>query len=303
MSTKVFVGNLSFKTREPDLAKAFEECGTVKSTNIIARGPRSLGYGFVEFEKPEDAAKSVGAMNKKEIDGRPVNVELARPRDPNAPIVPRVPRPRRQPMMRTAPQQAVAGQQPIQGQQPLQGQAFQPRAPRRFPRPPRATGAPQQAIAGQPQQPIQGQLPLQGQRAPRRFPRRPHVPRVQPTGEASKTTLFVANLPFVVDDAGLLEIFEGMNVKEAHVVTRQNGRSKGYGFVTFENEADQLRAMQTVDKSLVENREISVHPAFAQPPKPVTPAVVPAATNTTPVTPVQPTAPVTTAPVTEAKTN
>jgi RNA recognition motif-containing protein len=66
-----------------------------------------------------------------------------------------------------------------------------------------------------------------------------------------------------VDDEGLLEIFEGMNVKEAHVVCKPNGRSKGYGFVTFENEEDQKRALDAVDKTIVEGRDIAVRPALA----------------------------------------
>eukprot|EP00727_Mastigamoeba_balamuthi_P007902 m51a1_g3732 putative rna-binding region rnp-1 domain-containing protein (346) ;mRNA; f:29425-30653 len=275
MSTKVFVGNLSFKTREPDLAKAFEVVGPVKGTNIIARGPRSLGYGFVEFEKPEDAERAVTELNKKEIDGRAVNVELARPRD----FVPAV---------------AAAGVAAPDGTvaAPVAAAVAQPGAApqQRVARPPRAPRAPrvnngqprqqqqQQAPMGQPmqqrqprQQQQQMQMQQQGQqvvmqqqpRQPRRQPRSPRTTTQQAPGEASKTTLFVANLPFVVDDGGLLEIFEGLNVKEAHVVMRPNGHSKGYGFVTFENEADQQKAMQTVDKSIVEGREISVRPSVA----------------------------------------
>lgn len=321
MSNKVFVGNLSFKTREPDLAKAFEEVGPVKSTNIIARGPRSLGYGFVEFEKVEDAEKSIGVMNKKEIDGRPVNVELARPRTEPAPGTtttnttaapgtttttngvagthpPRAPRPNRFPRrVAPVPGTGINSAAPVVGGVPQgnvpQTQGFRPRGPRRFP--------PRTVIPGQvaPQGTIPQGAPQQGM-APRPFgTRRPMMPRSAPrraprphSSEISKTTLFVANLPFVVDDAGLHEIFEGMKVKEAHVVTRKDGRSKGYGFVTFENEADQLHAMQTVDKSLVENREISVHPAFAQLPPPAVPATAPTTTTATPAT-----APATTAPV------
>jgi len=79
--TKVFVGNLSFKTTEAQLAQEFKAAGTVVSANIITRGPRSLGYGFVELENEEDAKNSVKVMNKKEIDGRQINVEVAKPRE------------------------------------------------------------------------------------------------------------------------------------------------------------------------------------------------------------------------------
>lgn len=123
-----------------------------------------------------------------------------------------------------------------------------------------------------------GTLPLRRPRGPRR-PRiaegAAHQPAVPPT--PSKTTLFVANLPFIVDDEGLLEIFEGMKVKEAHVVRRPNGRSKGYGFVTFENEEDQRRALEAVDKTIVEGRDITVRPAMAPFRKTEAPVVVAAA--------------------------
>jgi len=79
--TKVFVGNLDFTTKEAELVKEFGAAGKVISANIITRGPRSLGYGFVEMESEEDANKAVQMLNKKEIDGRPVNVEVAKPRD------------------------------------------------------------------------------------------------------------------------------------------------------------------------------------------------------------------------------
>jgi RNA recognition motif-containing protein len=79
--TKVFVGNLSFKTREAELAQEFSAHAKVISANIITRGPRSLGYGFVELESEDEARKAVAAMDKKEIDGRQINVEVAKPRE------------------------------------------------------------------------------------------------------------------------------------------------------------------------------------------------------------------------------
>jgi len=84
MRTKVFVGNLSFATKENELAKEFEAAGKVISANIITRGPRSLGYGFVELDSESDAENAVRLLNKKEIDGRPINVEVAKPREEGA---------------------------------------------------------------------------------------------------------------------------------------------------------------------------------------------------------------------------
>jgi len=80
MTTKVFVGNLSFKTVSDTLLAEFAVAGNVVGANIITRGPRSLGYGFVEMNSLDEAQKAVDLLNHKEIDGREINVEIARPR-------------------------------------------------------------------------------------------------------------------------------------------------------------------------------------------------------------------------------
>jgi len=79
--------------------------------------------------------------------------------------------------------------------------------------------------------------------------------------ELSLTTLFVSNLPFVVDDDKLKQLFDGFNVKTAYTVTR-NGRSRGYGFVEFETEEAAKSALEAKNKLQVEDREISVRNAF-----------------------------------------
>jgi len=79
---KVFVGNLSFKTTKNDLAATFSQAGKVVDSNIITRGQRSLGYGFVDFESQEAADKAISSLHKFSLDGREINVELAKPADP-----------------------------------------------------------------------------------------------------------------------------------------------------------------------------------------------------------------------------
>jgi len=71
---------LSFRTIDSTLAQFFQPVGKVVSTNIITRGPRSLGYGFIEFETEEEARNAVNTLNKKQLDTREINVELAKPR-------------------------------------------------------------------------------------------------------------------------------------------------------------------------------------------------------------------------------
>jgi len=75
--------------------------------------------------------------------------------------------------------------------------------------------------------------------------------------------LFVANLPFAVDDKELAEIFsKNLKVVSAHVVVKRNSRSKGFGFVEFENEADQLAALKEFDGSTVHERVLNVKVAL-----------------------------------------
>jgi len=77
----------------------------------------------------------------------------------------------------------------------------------------------------------------------------------------SKDVAYVGNLPFIVDDDGMKDIFEGTKFLEVRVVRRHDKRSKGYGFVTFANEEDRAAAIKVVDGSVVEGRKIRVSPA------------------------------------------
>ena len=72
--------------------------------------------------------------------------------------------------------------------------------------------------------------------------------------------LFVGSLPWSVDDAQLAEMFSGHGeVVSARVITdRDTGRSRGFGFVEFANEASAAAAMEALDGSMVEGRNISV---------------------------------------------
>ena len=83
MSTKLFVGNLSFKTTENDLQEAFAAHGTVVEANLMmdrATG-RPRGFAFVTMSSPEEAQKAIDALNGKELGGRALTVNIARPRD------------------------------------------------------------------------------------------------------------------------------------------------------------------------------------------------------------------------------
>src|SRR5438445_13779964 len=82
-NNKLFVGNLSFNTTENDLQDTFAAHGTVVEANLMmdrATG-RPRGFGFVTMSTPEEAQKAIDAMHGKELAGRALTVNLARPRE------------------------------------------------------------------------------------------------------------------------------------------------------------------------------------------------------------------------------
>jgi len=102
------------------------------------------------------------------------------------------------------------------------------------------------------------------QKVPR--PPRKRTPRPageSPVGESSKTVLFVANLGFNIDDTRLAELFTSndINVASARVVRKRWGtprKSKGYGFVDVGSEEEQTKALAALQGKQVEGREIAV---------------------------------------------
>lgn len=277
--TKVFVGNLSFATKENELAKEFETAGKVISANIITRGPRSLGYGFVEMDNEADAENAVKLLNKKEIDGRPINVEVAKPREEGA---------------EEQKQQGGNGGRGGRGGRGRGGRGgFSSRGGprggasrggrggsseggneggnfrRRFRR---REGSDEEGE----EQTQNGNRRRGGSRGGRGSARgaarggqqqRPRRDSQQPDTRApSQTTLFVANLPFSLDDDSFAKILKEANLafKSAYVVKKKSQRSKGYGFVEFENEGDQQKALAALNTKQVEGRELVVKVALTE---------------------------------------
>ena len=83
MSTKLYVGNLSFNTTSQDLETMFGESGTVQSTSLIEdrETGRSRGFGFVEMSSASEAQAAISALDGKEVDGRSLKVNEAKPRE------------------------------------------------------------------------------------------------------------------------------------------------------------------------------------------------------------------------------
>src|SRR5688500_11962168 len=83
MSNKLLVGNLSFNTTENDLQDAFAAHGTVLEANLMMdrESGRPRGLGFVTMSTPEEAQAAINALNGKEVDGRALTVNVAKPRE------------------------------------------------------------------------------------------------------------------------------------------------------------------------------------------------------------------------------
>ena len=81
MSNKLYVGSLSYDTTEDGLKALFAEAGKVESAAVITDkfSGRSKGFGFVEMSSEEEAKKAVEMFNGKELDGRTIIVDEAKP--------------------------------------------------------------------------------------------------------------------------------------------------------------------------------------------------------------------------------
>jgi len=78
----IYVGNLPFGITEAELREAFEAYGTVDTVNVITdrETGRSRGFGFVEMPAQAEAEAAIKELNGKELSGRPLTVNVARPR-------------------------------------------------------------------------------------------------------------------------------------------------------------------------------------------------------------------------------
>lgn len=82
MGKKLYVGNLAYSIRDGDLEQMFAPHGTVQSAQVIMDRDtgRSKGFGFVEMGSDQEAQTAISAMNGKEIEGRALTVNEARPK-------------------------------------------------------------------------------------------------------------------------------------------------------------------------------------------------------------------------------
>lgn len=86
MSNKLFVGSLAWGTTDESLRSFFAQAGNVLSASVITERDtgRSKGFGFVEMSTAEEAQAAKDQLNGKELDGRAISVDIARPREENS---------------------------------------------------------------------------------------------------------------------------------------------------------------------------------------------------------------------------
>src|SRR5437879_1823520 len=87
MGTKLYVGNLSFNTTENELQELFAQAGTVQEVSLMQDKftGKSRGFAFVTMGSDEDAQNAISKLNGQTVEGRPLTVNEARPRDQRPP--------------------------------------------------------------------------------------------------------------------------------------------------------------------------------------------------------------------------
>ncbi|TEB35501.1 RNA-binding domain-containing protein [Coprinellus micaceus] len=274
---KVFAGNLAYTTTDEGLRAFFGPVQSdILSVQVIMRGTRSAGYGFVALSSAEAAQKAAESLNKQELDGRPVIVEIAKPAEQKDKEH-KEKKSKRRPGRRGA--KAVPGEvteAEANGEAPKpEGEAAAEASPK-----PRKKKSPRKKKAAAPAEgeAAATEATAEGTETPKktprvRKPRAPRPPRAEgeaPVGEPSKNVLFVANLGFSVDDAGLSALFTeaGLEVVSARIVRRRWGnprKSKGYGFVDVGSEENQKKAITALEGKEVAGRPIAVKIAVNTP--------------------------------------
>ncbi|KAF7301425.1 RNA-binding domain-containing protein [Mycena indigotica] len=281
---KVFAGNLAYSTTEEGLKTFFAPVQSdILSVQVIIRNsgrenvpPRSAGYGFVALSTAEAAQKAVEALDKKELDGRQVIVEVAKPSEQKEKEK-KEKKAKRKPGRRGS--KAVPGEV---SEAEANGDATKAEAaagtdeaakPKKKKKKAAKKPKTEAAAAAAPTE-GEASATTEAKKTPR--PRKPKTPRVprpageDPVGEQSKSMLFVANLGFNIDDAGLSALFTdaGIKVVSARIVRRRWGqprKSKGYGFVDVGGEEEQKKAIEALTGKDVGGRAIAVKIAVNTP--------------------------------------
>ncbi|CAK9783881.1 unnamed protein product [Cutaneotrichosporon oleaginosum] len=288
---RVYIGNLAFSATEEQIREHLAKVGGEITSVILPTRykNRPAGYAFVTYKNEADATKVVEALNETEIGGRQVHLQLARSKEENAERRTALLEKRKEAKAaKVAKAKEVKEEKEAADTPAVDGEKSATRADkpqkkkkaaasksrRRRPEDGDETAVDDEAEAVD--TPAKPSKPPKKAKEPKakaengdaadKEPKE-RKPRLVLTGEFSKNTVFVANLPFTVDDDGLSEIFTNLSikVKSAHVIKgirKLPGRrafrgSKGFGFVVLEDEAQQVSAVEKVNGMEVQDRKIT----------------------------------------------
>lgn len=276
-SNKVFIGNLSFKTTEEDLRTLFEGIGSITAINMPMRrlyktgGYRSQGIAFISFSSKDDAQKAIDVCNKKELLDRTITVTYANPQQGRSTA-----RRQKNTRYKTKLQKKNRGHD---SKEAVDAKTKKTNAAASVNSDSNVSGTQKQAdqvassggaaeVDAKPNRVRFTRLPM------RRGPKGPPV-----DGVNSKTTVFVAGLSYDTREEQLFKWFSTYNPQSVHIALRplprymverleargEQRKGRGFGFVTFENEDMQNKAVEEMNDKEIDGRKLTVKVAIDKP--------------------------------------
>jgi len=245
---KVFVGNIDYKVTDEQLKEFFKDVKFVDAA-INKRKDVSVGYGFITFDDEEEAKKCVEQFDKKEFQGRPLKVELAKEK--------------------TETTKRRGSRRNMRGKGRRSNNSF-----RRRKNSDKDSKKESEASADEGSSNDEGKTESSGSESntegsnknKSRFRKQKRFRQRKPRegGEPSKTTIYVANLPFKTDDDKLREAFKDYedSISKVHVARYKGGKSKGFGFIEVENEEVQKKILVECSNKIIDGRAISLKVAL-----------------------------------------
>jgi len=241
---KVFVGNIDYKVTDEQLKEFFKDLKFVDAA-INKRKDVSVGYGFITFDDEEEAKKCVEQYDKKDFQGRPLKVELAKEK--------------------TETTKRRGSRRNLRGKGRRSNNSFRRRKNTNKDNKKESEASADESSNEDGKNESSGsESNTEGNKNKSRFRKQKRYRQRKPRegGEPSKTTIYVANLPFKTDDEKLKEAFKDYEVSKVHVARYKGGKSKGFGFIEVENEEEQKKILVECSNKIIDGRAISLKVAL-----------------------------------------
>jgi len=242
---KVFVGNIDYKVTDEQLKEFFKDVKFVDAA-INKRKDVSVGYGFITFDDEEEAKKCVEQFDKKEFQGRPLKVELAKEK--------------------TETTKRRGSRRNLRGKGRRSNNSFRRRKNNDKKEKKESEASADEASSNEEgkNESSGSESNTEGSNKNKTRYRKKNFKHRKPRegGEPSKTTIYVANLPFKTDDEKLKEAFKDYEISKVHVARYKGGKSKGFGFIEVENEEVQKKILVECSNKIIDGRAISLKVAL-----------------------------------------